>query len=146
MSTLSAVMSVYLVSYNLYLSRISVCRVHYTQFCDCYYYYYCYYYCLDGSQTGGAAQVAVLSSVGDLDTTTLLEGDIMLGLLIWLVVLSVIVISLLVFTCKQCRDQEAIRRSFFDDMRDMYNSAAPAHDADVPYRELNSSSGSLSYA
>lgn len=101
---------------------------------------------LDASQSGTAVQVVMQSAVGDLDTTTLVDGDILLGLLVWLIVLSVIVIGLLVFVCKQCRDQEVIRRSFLDDMRDIYSSAAPAKDLDVPYRELNSSSGSLSYA
>lgn len=94
--------------------------------------------------------VVSASILGSLDTSSLLDGNIMLGILIWLVVITVLLLVLLVLICKQARDHESVKQNVRDDMRELYKSIEPP--ASVPYREIpseygNQSNGSsLSYA
>jgi len=95
------------------------------------------------------------SNLAGWDTSTLVDGNILLALLIWLVVISVLILVLMIIICKQSHDQEVLKQNHFTDLADIYRSLQPADFMQdrVPYRQLQSefeksasSTGSLSYA
>lgn len=77
--------------------------------------------------------------LGPVDTSELVNGDVMLGLLIWLVVLSVMFLFVALCSCKQCRDQENEKRTHLYHIQDIYRSL-PSSPRNIPYRELPATS------
>ena len=75
------------------------------------------------------------SMLGGVDTSDLVNGDVMLGLLVWLIVLSVMFLFVAVCSCKLCRDQENEKRTHLYHIQDIYRSL-PNSPRNIPYREL----------
>lgn len=97
---------------------------------------------------------ASANTLGLVDTSELINGNVMLGIVVWLVVISILLLVLLVLVCKQGRDHEEVKQNFLNDMRDIYQSIQSTPDLSIPYKEFQgeydnpseSTPNSLSYA
>lgn len=77
-------------------------------------------FCFVDCSNADAAQIQVASAFGSVDTTPLVDGDIMLGLLIWLVILTCLLLGLCVWICKQFGSLRQERQCYVNSMQDIF--------------------------